>query len=407
MKKFILCAIACYAFVQCGFAQQKTVTIKGTITGDLKGHNNIYMYTRMGTDSTEIVNGHYTFSFPYEKTEFKALLPGYVTAMHMMYQPFGILIAQPGTYYVQSDITKGMQQSSTVKGPESAVLYRNFEIEQTQAYFKLSKASAALYGDDWYKIDEKDARYESYKKSNDSLQQIYLVPIIEKLVKQHPNSPASAFVLAGSGKGLSSMKTQEELYSMLSSKMQHSKEGTYFYDYIQGIKNSAIGKTVNNFELPNPEDNAISLNHFKGKYLLIDFWASWCAPCRQSFPHMRQLYQQYKGKNFEILSISIDQNNKAWLKAVKEEKNPWPQVLDTKNISQKGFAISGVPSTFLISPDGKILAKQVGFDPEGKENPIEDKMAELLGAPASTVSKTIKTPDTKKKVIKAVRMSGM
>jgi thiol-disulfide isomerase/thioredoxin len=129
--------------------------------------------------------------------------------------------------------------------------------------------------------------------------------------------------------------------------------------------------------LPDPKGTDVNFADLKGKYVLIYFWASWCVPCRRSFPHMREVYKKYKSDKFEIYSVSIDEDKSAWLKAVKEENNPWLQSLDTKNISQKGFAVTGVPSTFLIDPQGKIIAKEVGFDPEGGSE-IEKKIEEVF-----------------------------
>lgn len=388
-------------------AQKKdNVTIKGILTGDLKGHNLMYMYNRMGQDSAQIKDGHYELSFHFESPEMKMLLPEYITAMHQMYQPFGILITGPGTYYVKSDISEGLAKSSMVSGVQDAVIYRQFEQDQRTATLSSNEILSDLYGDKWYMIEESNPKFAAYSNSRDSLETIYTFPVLKELVKKHPNSLASAFVLANAGKRLASQTQQENLYGMLSSKMQNSPEGQIFYDFIQGRKNSAMGGQMIKFSLPDQADQLISSTKFKGKYLLVDFWASWCAPCRQSFPHMRALYKDYKDKNFEILSISIDQNKEAWLKAVGEENNPWPQVLDTKNVSQKGFAVNAVPNAFLISPEGKIIAKQIGFDPEGGDNPIESKMAEVLGERKSEAEKG-KQPATKKKVIKAIPMTSM
>jgi thiol-disulfide isomerase/thioredoxin len=137
------------------------------------------------------------------------------------------------------------------------------------------------------------------------------------------------------------------------------------------------GSVAPDFTLLKRDSSQFTLSSMRGKYVLIDFWASWCVPCRRSFPHMREVYKKYKGDKFEIYSVSIDEDKKAWLKAVKEEKNPWLQSLDTKNISQKGFAVTGVPSTFLIDPNGKIIAKEVGFDPNGGSE-IEKKLGKVL-----------------------------
>ncbi|MEO9022389.1 MAG: TlpA disulfide reductase family protein [Ginsengibacter sp.] len=375
MKKQFLSVIA-LLLATLTFAQQKgMVTIKGTLNGDLKGFNKIYLYTRTTNDSAEIKDGHYTFSFPFSEVAMKMLYPEYIKESHMMYQPFGILIAEPGTYYVTSDIAKGMNVSE-LKGPEPMMLYEKFNEDQGEAYKKVYAGIGDLYGGNWYQIEDTSANYASLQKSMDSLQEIYMLPLLENLLKQHPDSYASAYVLADS-KGIGSIETKEKLFNMLSSRMQKTKEAQKYNDYILGLKSSNVGGTVANFILPDPSGKKVDFADLKGKYVLIDFWASWCSPCRQSFPHMREVYKKYKSDKFEIYSISIDESKAAWLKAVKEENNPWLQSLDTKNISQKGFAVTGVPSTFLIDPQGKIVAKEVGFDPDGNSE-IEKKLGELL-----------------------------
>lgn len=389
MKKYLF-SVVMMMISSLLFAQQNkgTVIIKGTLNGDLKGHNLIYMYTRTSNDSTEIKNGQYTFTFPFMKPELKILYPKYIQEMRMRYRPFGILIAEPGTYYVNSDIAKGMN-ASELKGPKAMMLYKQFETEQGEAYKKISNALAAQYGNNWYRLDEKDPNYQNSKRSNDSLRKVFMVPLIENLVKKYPDSYATAFVLAGSGREIKSLEKQEQLLAMLSDRMRKSEEGKKFADYIKGLKNSKVGSEVANFILPDPLGHKVDFKSLKGKYVLIDFWASWCAPCRQSFPHMREVYKKYKSDQFEIYSISIDEDKDAWLKAVKEEKNPWLQSLDTKNISQSGFAVTGVPSTFLIDPKGKIMAKEVGFDPNGGSE-IEKELGKLFGEkpePGSSIKK--------------------
>ncbi|HWJ30234.1 MAG TPA: TlpA disulfide reductase family protein, partial [Flavisolibacter sp.] len=245
----------------------------------------------------------------------------------------------------------------------------------------------------------------SLQKTNDSLRNEYIVPLIESLLKKHSDSYASAFVLSGSGRQINSMKEMEHLYNLLSPRMKRSDVGQKFADYIQGLKSSGVGNTVANFVLNDPKENEIDFKNLKGKYVLIDFWASWCGPCRKSFPHMREVYKTFKSDQFEIYSISIDEDKNAWLKAVKEESNPWLQSLDTKNVSQSGFAVTGVPSTFLIDPDGKIIAKEVGFDPNGGSE-IEKKLTELFGKKVEVKSSAERTNQPAKKAIPMATMGG-
>ncbi len=381
----------------------KNVVIHGELKGDLKGYNKIYLYTRLSNDSAEIVNGKYTFTFPFVETDFKTLYPEYVKEMKQMYQPFGILISEPGEYYVTSDMAKGLSASSEVRGPKSLELYRQFEKDQTAINRKMNEARIKLVGEDWYKIDEKSPRYEQAQNTNDSIFDAFMVPLIEKLVKENPDNLASAYVLSGAGRQVKSMEKKERLFSLLSPRMQKSEKGKKFSDYIQGLKSSNIGSQVANFILPDPQGRPIDFKSMKGKYVLIDFWASWCAPCRKSFPHMREVYKTFKSKDFEIYSISIDENKKAWLKAVVDEANPWPQSLDDKNINQSGFAVTGVPSTFLIDPQGKIILKEVGFDSEGNSL-IEKKLEELFG---KKVEQKTKKEDVKPKSTESIPMMKM
>lgn len=372
MKKCFFGFLA-FLFSSSLFAQSKgVVTIKGTVKGDLKGYNKIQLFNRTEKDSSIIKNGQYTFSYPYDGPTIKMLYLEYTQKMAIMYRPFGILIAEPGTYYVISD-ANDMYATSSIKGPTNAVIYRQFEKDQDGAFRKINDEILKIYGKEWFKIEEKNIQFQNLQKSRDSLSEIFVLPLIESLIKAHPNDYVSAFVLQGSARQMGTLEKKEQLFSMLSSKLQKSSIGKDFGDYIQGVKNSKIGSIVEDFNLPDPNGKNIAFSNFKGKYVLIDFWASWCGPCRQSFPHMREVYQKVKGDNFEIYSISIDKDKSAWLKAIKEEKNPWKQSLDTKNISQSGFAITGVPTTYLIDPSGKIIAKEIGFDSNG-ESEIEKKI---------------------------------
>jgi thiol-disulfide isomerase/thioredoxin len=174
------------------------------------------------------------------------------------------------------------------------------------------------------------------------------------------------------------MEQQEQAYALLSERIKKSPEGKRFSDHIQGVKNGVVGNTVTNFTLNDPSGTKIDLASFKGKYVLIDFWASWCSPCRKSFPYMRKLYGAYKSPSFEMYSISIDKKKADWLKAVGQENNPWPQSLDTIDISAAGFGVAGIPTAVLIDPQGKIVARETGIATDGTDG-IEKKLAELFG----------------------------
>ncbi|MBV4357611.1 TlpA family protein disulfide reductase [Pinibacter aurantiacus] len=113
-----------------------------------------------------------------------------------------------------------------------------------------------------------------------------------------------------------------------------------------------------------PDNNGVmqGLEQYKGKYVLIDFWASWCGPCRQAIPKVKELYEKYKDKGLDIVSVSIDDSKKAWAKAMEEEGMPWKQLLSPdKNATMKNFLFSGIPTIYLIDKQGKIVSKYTGF----------------------------------------------
>ncbi|SKA47351.1 Thiol-disulfide isomerase or thioredoxin [Chitinophaga eiseniae] len=399
MKKIITTLSgACLALGSLAQSGQQ-ITLQGNISGDLKGHHKMYIYTRTYKDSTVMENGHYSFKIPFSGPVFMMLLPEYIQAERQMYVPYGVLMDKPTTYTVTSDITKGMN-ASTVKGSEAPELYQAYGKEKAAAWKTISATLKKEFGKPW--VQENDPQYEAFQKRQEELQKQYLLPLLEKLVKQHPNSYATVFSL-NDARQIATVDQQARLYAMLSIEMQASAPAKEFHQFTDGIRNSAIGKQVRDFSLPDPQGKLIPFSSLKGKYVLIDFWASWCAPCRKSFPHMREVYQQYKDQNFVIYSISIDKSKTDWLKAVGEENNPWLQSLDNINVAGSGFAITGVPTTYLIAPDGKIMMKEIGFDETGNGN-IEKKLASLFGG---AVKKAEEKPKTEGKVIKAMPMTPM
>ena len=116
------------------------------------------------------------------------------------------------------------------------------------------------------------------------------------------------------------------------------------------------GAVAPDFTLSTDRGEQLSLSDFSGKYVLIDFWASWCAPCRASFPAIARLYEQYRGK-LTIIGVSLDRSETAWRKALGEEKCPWVQLWDQKGEASKTYAVSAIPLLVLIGPDGRIIGR--------------------------------------------------
>ncbi len=121
-----------------------------------------------------------------------------------------------------------------------------------------------------------------------------------------------------------------------------------------------VGRPIFDFELPNSENKWVGTSQFRGDYLLIDFWASWCTPCRESFPEVRQLYVDFHDKNFSILSVSLDERITNWQKASQKEKLPWENVVDTlafEGIVAEKYQLFGIPSYVLVDSDGIVMGR--------------------------------------------------
>jgi peroxiredoxin len=122
------------------------------------------------------------------------------------------------------------------------------------------------------------------------------------------------------------------------------------------------GTMAPEISLQSPEGQTITLSSFKGKYVLVDFWASWCTPCRKENPNVVAAYRMYKDKNFTILGVSLDNDKDKWLKAIAQDKLNWTHISDLKgweSIAARDYSISSIPSNFLIDPSGKIIARDL------------------------------------------------
>lgn len=369
MRKLIYTGLALICS-QIALGQLK-VKVAGTVTGETEGYNKVYFYTQTAKDSAEIKNGKFEINVNEAVAGSRAISIEYDQKKRRMYSPLVLFYDQSGTIQVNFDIVKGLS-SATVSGMPSAVTYFNYNAERPKAYMEARKETVAKFGEDALKRG--NAKFEDASAYQNELLSKGYDAVLDKYFDG--NKLVSATLVLNTLSNLPAARA-ESYYNRLSEKAKATDAGKTLYAKIQGVKNAYIGATVKNFQLPNEQGKSQAFEQFKGKYVLVDFWASWCSPCRASFPRVREVYGKLKGKNFEIVNISIDKNKDAWLKAVKEEANPWPQWYDDQQIANALFNVSAVPTSYLIDPTGKIIMKEIGFDPKGG-GAMEKKLEEIF-----------------------------
>ena len=168
------------------------------------------------------------------------------------------------------------------------------------------------------------------------------------------------------------------LYKSMPVQIQQHPNVAEVINEIKIRESIAPGKAAPEFTLKDREGNEISLTDLRGKYVLIDFWASWCKPCRKSFPHMKELYQKYHAKGFEILGVANDTNEKMWFKALDEDNLPWLNVQEDFSGSRSGrvikmYGFTHLPSTILIDPNSLIVSKML----HGEE--LDKQLEQIFG----------------------------
>ena len=211
--------------------------------------------------------------------------------------------------------------------------------------------------------------YAEYQANQEKTEALQL-----DVVKANPASPAAAFIVSNVY-GHGAIEEMKEGLAMLDASLATSTYYKALSEKIEKLEAVAVGQMAPDFTMNDVDGNPVSLSSFKGKYLLVDFWASWCGPCRRENPHVVELYAEFKDKGFDILGVSLDQKKDAWLKAIEDDKLTWSHVSDLKgwgNEAAKLYAVSGIPHTVLLDKEGKIIAKNLRGDA------LRDKVAELL-----------------------------
>ncbi|TCR08533.1 peroxiredoxin [Sphingobacterium sp. JUb20] len=213
-------------------------------------------------------------------------------------------------------------------------------------------------------------KYEALRKKRDKQQKmVYLA-----FVKDNPANRISLYALDASVNKSKDPEKYTELFATLSDEVRNSEAGKAITKVMHAIKSRGLNKVAPDFTLNDADGKSISLSKFRGQYVLVDFWASWCVPCRNENPHIVQAYEKYKNKNFTVLGISVDKTTmrEAWLQAVKKDKLTWTQVSDADNEVGKLYGIQSIPQNILVNPKGIIVATNL------RGEALSQKLAEIL-----------------------------
>ena len=179
-------------------------------------------------------------------------------------------------------------------------------------------------------------------------------------------------VIISSYFGIDNIDEAEKVWNQFDPSIRHCYALKQLENLIQRGKNCAVGHEAPNFELITSTGGKIALSSLRGKYVLIDFWASWCGPCRREIPNIKKVYAEFKDKGLQVVGVSIDNSDKAWRKALEEENIDYLQLYDPEGITSKLYNYNGIPFIILISPEGIILEK--GLRGEN----IREKITEYL-----------------------------
>lgn len=371
------------------FAQQG-YTIDAHIKGQGSYKLTVMHQTPTGrqSDTPQVVSAdHFRFAGKVSGPVVAYMYSSHPSAKHEVVKG-GMFIPGPGLEFVLTndaititgDASEGFMASvkggklneelARLKAKENPLVKKRWELQKTSAGIKRSDTAAmrAIRG-----------QLTAIDQERTQLRKDY--------ISRHPGSFISMYLLSQLYENYS-LAEYEQAYQKLAATYKSSQYGKIVAGKIESTKATALGQTAINFTKKDINGNNFSLASLKGKYVLLDFWGSWCGPCRQSHPHLKKVYEKYAAKGLEIVGISEEKQadlakcEAAWKKAVQDDGINWLHVMNNYgkedfDLVQK-YGVTGFPTKFLLDKEGKILYKIIGAGEDGDKS-VDEKLKEIFG----------------------------
>jgi peroxiredoxin len=374
MKKIVFVALA--ALPVLAFGQESKYLVKGSVSESYNAPAKIYLeYSVKGkrtVDSAVLSNGKFQFEGLAGADPMNAYLVINKKGTGPNTNNYKSVYLENGVITVTSPDSLNSATVGGTKTNDENTLYNAAIKPVNDAYDALEKTQNAATpeqqkSDDFAKENSKTEKAIEAREA----------AVNKQFITDHPDSFLSINLLESFAYGADYVDIAP-LYDALSPAVKATKAGKEFGDRLPRIKAVALGAIAPEFTEADTSGKMVDLSSFRGKYVLIDFWASWCGPCRHENPNVVKAFNHYKGQKFTIIGVSLDRptGKEKWLAAIHKDGLTWTQVSDLKFWDSKTaamYAVRGIPQNFLLDPDGKIIAKNLRGDD------LENKLEEIFG----------------------------